>query len=196
MWCSTWPGPPAAPRATARARPTGRAAASLEAARTCSSSGSGSSRRGRWSTTSRTATRIRRPSPGSVDLSDAIDAGASLGSRPYYVFDPDEPSPAVLRARAARAAASAVAARDALSEHDFVHVADVGRAVVASVSTADGRRRYRLPGGCGGPHSVGGAVPRGAGPEPVGAPQRASAPTSRHSCNRMAGLRDGRLLRS
>ena len=69
-----------------------------------------------------------------ADLSDAIDAGDVTWLRPHYVFDPDEPSPAVLRAAAAaRMAQRAVDLSTPEATHDFVHAADVGRAVVASV---------------------------------------------------------------
>lgn len=69
-----------------------------------------------------------------ADLSAAIDAGDVTWLRPHYVFDPDEPSPAVLRdAVAARAAGRPVVLTTPAATHDFVHAADVGRAVVASV---------------------------------------------------------------
>jgi nucleoside-diphosphate-sugar epimerase len=69
-----------------------------------------------------------------TDLRAAIDAGDVTWLRPHYVFDPDEPSPAVLRdAVAARAAGRPVVLTTPAATHDFVHAADVGRAVVASV---------------------------------------------------------------
>ena len=69
-----------------------------------------------------------------ADLAAAIDAGEVTWLRPHYVFDPDGPSPAVLReAVAARTAGRPVALSTPTAAHDFVHAADVGRAVVAAV---------------------------------------------------------------
>jgi nucleoside-diphosphate-sugar epimerase len=69
-----------------------------------------------------------------ADLGDEIDAGHVTWLRPHYVFDPDEPSPAVLRAAgAARVAGRPVELATPEATHDFVHAADVGRAVVAAV---------------------------------------------------------------
>ena len=68
------------------------------------------------------------------DLAAAIDAGKVTWLRPHYVFDPAEPSPAVLRdAVAARDAGRPSSSRRPRLTHDFVHAADVGRAVVATV---------------------------------------------------------------
>jgi UDP-glucuronate decarboxylase len=70
------------------------------------------------------------------DLAPAIAAGAVTWVRPHYVFDPDEPSPAVLRAAAeARTQGRPVELSSPAAEHDFVHAADVGRAVVAVVQS-------------------------------------------------------------
>jgi len=68
------------------------------------------------------------------DLAADIAAGRVTWLRPHYVFDPVEPSPAVLRdAVAARSAGRPVDLATPTAAHDFVHAADVGRAVVAAV---------------------------------------------------------------
>ena len=109
--------------------------ASHEAARTCLDSGSSSSPLARSSTTVRAVTPTRMAKAAlRADLGDEIDAGHVTWLRPYYVFDPGEPSPAVLRAaRAARVAGRPVELETPEATHDFVHAADVGRAVVAAV---------------------------------------------------------------
>ncbi len=67
-------------------------------------------------------------------LASSIDVGDITWLRPHYVFDPEQPSPAVLRAaRAAKAAGHPVALATPGATHDFVHAADVGHAIVASV---------------------------------------------------------------
>jgi nucleoside-diphosphate-sugar epimerase len=69
-----------------------------------------------------------------ADLADAIMNGQITWMRPHYVFDPDVPSPAVLRAaRDAQLRGDAVLLHDPYANHDFVHVRDVARAVVAVV---------------------------------------------------------------
>jgi len=68
------------------------------------------------------------------DLAAEIAAGDITWLRPHHVFDPAEPSPAVLRAAAAaQAAGRPVDLATPHAMHDFVHAADVGRAVVATV---------------------------------------------------------------
>jgi nucleoside-diphosphate-sugar epimerase len=68
------------------------------------------------------------------ELEPEVAAGALTWVRPYYVFDPDRRRPALIdHALAAQAAGSPVVLRTPDSEHDFVHAADVGRAIVATV---------------------------------------------------------------
>jgi len=65
-----------------------------------------------------------------ADLTDLIDSEQVTWLRPHYVFDPDEPSPALLRAAdAAQRRGEAVLLREPYARHDFVHVRDVGRAI-------------------------------------------------------------------
>lgn len=69
-----------------------------------------------------------------ADLAELIDGERITWLRPFYVFDPDVPSPAVLRdATSARAAGQPVELASPHARHDFVHAADVGTAVVAAV---------------------------------------------------------------
>ena len=66
------------------------------------------------------------------DLTDAIETGSVTWLRPHYVFDPAAPSPAVLRAAFdAQKRGEAVLLHEPYARHDFVHVRDVARAVVA-----------------------------------------------------------------
>jgi nucleoside-diphosphate-sugar epimerase len=68
------------------------------------------------------------------DLTDAIVTGQVTWLRPHYVFDPDAPSPAVLRdASDARERGRPVDLREPHVRHDFVHVRDVADAVAAVV---------------------------------------------------------------
>jgi len=67
-------------------------------------------------------------------LASDISSGTVTWLRPHYVFDPEAGRPALL----ADATAAAAAGRPVLlgspdSEHDFVHAADVGRAVAQAV---------------------------------------------------------------
>jgi nucleoside-diphosphate-sugar epimerase len=63
-------------------------------------------------------------------LDDRISDGRLAWLRPFYVFDEERPSPAVLRAAlAAQAAGEPVALASPDARHDFVHARDVGTAV-------------------------------------------------------------------
>jgi nucleoside-diphosphate-sugar epimerase len=63
-------------------------------------------------------------------LADRIAAGELTWLRPFYVFDEERPSPAVLRAAlAAQASGDAVALSSPDALHDFVHARDVGAAI-------------------------------------------------------------------
>ena len=67
-----------------------------------------------------------------TDLTDLIGTGRLTWLRPYYVFDPAAPSPAVLRAALdAQQRGEKVRLREPYARHDFVHVRDVALAVVA-----------------------------------------------------------------
>lgn len=69
-----------------------------------------------------------------TDLAEAIANGQVSWVRPHYVFDPEAPSPAVLRAaRDAQQRGDPVLLSEPYVTHDFVHVRDVARAVVAVV---------------------------------------------------------------
>lgn len=64
----------------------------------------------------------------------AVTAHDLTWVRPYYVFDEERRRPAlVAHAVAARAAGRPVALRTPDSEHDFIHAADVGLAIVEAV---------------------------------------------------------------
>jgi nucleoside-diphosphate-sugar epimerase len=74
------------------------------------------------------------------ELRTAIDEGVIGWLRPYYVFDEELRRPALLaHALAARDQGTRVALRTPGSEHDFIHAADVGSAVVLAA-------RHRLAG--------------------------------------------------
>ena len=80
-------------------------------------------------------------------LAADITGGRIAWIQPFYVFDPEVGRPAVVAdALRARAAGGSVALRSPHSAHDFVHAADVGRAVVTCVR-AD--LRGQLPVGSG-----------------------------------------------
>jgi nucleoside-diphosphate-sugar epimerase len=67
-------------------------------------------------------------------LADRIAAGELAWLRPFYVFDEEGPSPAVLRAALqAKAALEPVALASPDARHDFVHARDVGTAIRAVV---------------------------------------------------------------
>lgn len=67
-------------------------------------------------------------------LTSLIETGAMTWLRPFYLFDEERPSPAVLRAAlAARAAGKAVALATPGARHDFVHARDAGGAVRTAV---------------------------------------------------------------
>jgi nucleoside-diphosphate-sugar epimerase len=66
------------------------------------------------------------------DLTEVIGSGQVTWVRPFYVFDPVAPSPAVLKAaRDAQQRGEPVGLRDPFARHDFVHVRDVARAVAS-----------------------------------------------------------------
>ena len=70
-------------------------------------------------------------------LADRIAAGELAWLRPFYVFDEEGPSPAVLRAALqAHAAQEPVALASPDARHDFVHARDVATAIRA---VAEGR---------------------------------------------------------
>jgi len=82
-----------------------------------------------------------------------IDAGRIAWIQPFYVFDPEVGRPAVVAdALRARAAGASVVLRSPYSAHDFVHAADVGRAVVTCVRAG---LTGQLPVGSGRLHRVG-----------------------------------------
>jgi nucleoside-diphosphate-sugar epimerase len=65
------------------------------------------------------------------ELRPAVDEGRVGWLRPYYVFDEERRRPALLaHALAARDQGTPVVLRTPESEHDFIHAADVGSAVV------------------------------------------------------------------
>lgn len=69
-----------------------------------------------------------------ADLADLIGDGRITWLRPFYVFDPETPSPAVLReAMAARDGGRPAVLQSPDARHDFIHAADVGTAVVTAV---------------------------------------------------------------
>jgi nucleoside-diphosphate-sugar epimerase len=72
------------------------------------------------------------------NLRRALDPGIASGTvtwlRPFYVFDPEAGRPSVLRiAAAAQREGRIVELRDPSARHDFVHAADVARAIITSV---------------------------------------------------------------
>jgi nucleoside-diphosphate-sugar epimerase len=68
------------------------------------------------------------------ELEPAVAAGAIAWVRPYYVIDPERRRPALLEhALSARDAGTPVVLRTPESEHDFIHAADVGSAIVLAV---------------------------------------------------------------
>jgi nucleoside-diphosphate-sugar epimerase len=70
-------------------------------------------------------------------LRPEVASGVITWIRPYYVIDPERRRPALVdHALSAKAAGTPVALRTPDSEHDFIHAADVGRAVVATVRHA------------------------------------------------------------
>jgi nucleoside-diphosphate-sugar epimerase len=85
-------------------------------------------------------------------LTADIDGARIAWIQPFYVFDPEVGRPAVVAdSLRARAEGRSVALRSPHSAHDFVHAADVGRAVV-TVVRAD--LRGQLPMGSGRLHQV------------------------------------------
>ena len=67
-------------------------------------------------------------------LAERISAGDLAWLRPFYVFDEEGPSPAVLRAALeAKATRTSVALASPDARHDFVHARDVGTAIRAVV---------------------------------------------------------------
>lgn len=69
-----------------------------------------------------------------TDVAELIDDRRITWLRPFYVFDPDVPSPAVLReAIAARDDGRPAVLQSPGARHDFIHAADVGAAVVTAV---------------------------------------------------------------
>lgn len=67
-------------------------------------------------------------------LANLIAVGEIAWLRPFYVFDEDRPSPAVLRAAlAANADGKPVRLANPLAQHDFVHSRDVGDAIVTII---------------------------------------------------------------
>lgn len=67
-------------------------------------------------------------------LAEQIALGEICWLQPFYVFDPDRGRPALVAdALRARASGTEVVLRSPYQVHDFVHAADVGRAIVASV---------------------------------------------------------------
>ena len=70
-------------------------------------------------------------------LADRIRAGELGWLRPFYVFDEERPSPAVLRAAlAAKAAGEPVRLVSPQARHDFVHARDVGTAIRTVVAAS------------------------------------------------------------
>ena len=68
-------------------------------------------------------------------LAGRIAAGEVGWLRPFYVFDEERPSPAVLRAAlSAKAAGERVRLASPHARHDFVHARDVGTAIRAVVA--------------------------------------------------------------
>lgn len=69
-----------------------------------------------------------------ADVAELIEDGHITWLRPFYVFDPQTPSPAVLReAMAARDGGRPAVLGSPAARHDFIHAADVGAAVVTAV---------------------------------------------------------------
>lgn len=66
-------------------------------------------------------------------LEPAIQSGEIAWVRPYYVFDPDRRRPALVAQAVAAESGEDLVLRTPLSRHDFVHAADVARAVVLAV---------------------------------------------------------------
>lgn len=67
-------------------------------------------------------------------LQPSVAAGAMAWARPYYVIDPERRRPALIEhALTAQAAGAPVVLRTPESRHDFIHAADVGRAIVLAV---------------------------------------------------------------
>jgi nucleoside-diphosphate-sugar epimerase len=68
-------------------------------------------------------------------LSDRIDRGELAWLRPFYVFDEEAPSPAVLRAAlAAHAEGEPVALATPDARHDFIHARDAGAAIRTAIA--------------------------------------------------------------
>ena len=67
-------------------------------------------------------------------LTPEIEAGAVTWARPFYVFDPERDRPEVLRvAHEADAAGRSAALKSPRAAHDFIHVMDVARGLLAVV---------------------------------------------------------------
>jgi dTDP-6-deoxy-L-talose 4-dehydrogenase (NAD+) len=67
-------------------------------------------------------------------LAKRITAGELAWLRPFYVFDEERPSPAVLRAAlAAKSSGERVALASPHARHDFVHAIDAGTAIRTAV---------------------------------------------------------------
>jgi nucleoside-diphosphate-sugar epimerase len=80
-------------------------------------------------------------------LEPTVAAGAVTWMRPFYVIDPERRRPALVdHALTARESATPVVLRTPESVHDFIHAADVGRAIVLAVRH---RLRGELPIGSG-----------------------------------------------
>jgi len=74
-----------------------------------------------------------------AELAEAIGAKRVTWLRPFYVFDPDRPSPAVVRAAMeARDRGVAVDLATPDARHDFVHAADVGAAIITLLTGTPG----------------------------------------------------------
>jgi len=85
-------------------------------------------------------------------LAEQIAQGEICWLQPFYVFDPDRGRPALVSdALRARAAGTEVVLRSPYQVHDFVHAADVGRAIVEAVRA---RLTGQVPIGSGTTHQV------------------------------------------
>jgi nucleoside-diphosphate-sugar epimerase len=130
---------------------------------------------------SRSKSRLR------AELTASIAAGECTWLRPYYIVDPIRRRPALVeQARAAERAGTSVVLMTPESEHDFVHAADVGTAIVCAVRNGI---RGELPIGSGALRSVRDLV-SALGATWVPAPGGSSLPPQHHGAADITRLRE------
>jgi nucleoside-diphosphate-sugar epimerase len=131
-------------------------------------------------------------SASKVRLRGELEPGIATGDltwlRPYYVIDPEHRRPALIeQALSARDAGVPVALRTPDSEHDFIHAADVGSAIVSSVRH---HLRGELPIGSGRLRRVSELV------EALGIPWVSGGASAAHGAGHLNDVADNRRLRA